>query len=108
MVPASRRHQAMTRPEVSRQQERLLQQSSLLRQRLLNDAMSLRGPMAAADLAYTGFHWLYRHPVWPLGALAFWLALRPRRLLRLAGRTWWVYRLVKKWQQWSSVLPRFL
>jgi hypothetical protein len=98
----------MNHPEIVLRQAHLLQRSTLLRQRLLSDAATLRGPLAVADRAYTGLQWLYRHPAWPVGAFALWMALRPKRLYRMARHAWWVYRLASRWRQWSTALPKFL
>lgn len=69
-------------------QQQLLVRSAELRVTLAHQAQALEGPLAVADQARAGARWLYRHPEWPLGALALLALLRPRRALRLAGRLW--------------------
>jgi hypothetical protein len=98
----------MNHPEIVLRQAHLLQRSTLLRQRLLSDAATFRGPLAAADQAYISLRWLCLHPAWPLGALSVWMALKPKRLFQIAGRAWWVYRLVSQWRKWSAAWPKFL
>ena len=108
MAPVCRRSNLMNHSDISLRQARLLQRSTLLRQRLRSDAATFRGPLAVASWAYTSLRWLYLHPAWPLGALSVWMALRPKRLFRMAGRAWWLYRLVSQWRRWSAVRPKFL
>jgi YqjK-like protein len=71
--------------------ERLLVRNAELRQRLARHVSELDAPIALADQAIAGARWLRRNPEWPLAALAFWIAFRPRRALRWAVRGWWAW-----------------
>ncbi len=78
--------------DLLRQQQQLLLRSAELRGALQQQVQALRTPLALADQLQAGLHWLGRHPVWPLAALA-WLLLRPpHRLLR------WLPTLLSAWQ----------
>lgn len=52
---------------------------------------------AAADQVRAGINWLRRHPALPVAVLVALLVARPRTLLRLAGRGWFV------WQGWKRL-----
>lgn len=108
MAPACRPSTVMNHPDISLRQAHLLERSTLLRQRLLSDAATLRGPLAVADRVYCSLWWLYLHPAWPLGAFAIWMALRPKRLFGAVSRAWWIYRLASPWRQWLAAWPKFL
>lgn len=98
----------MVHTEIVLRQQQLLLRSGSLRQGLMSAADGLRGPLAATDLAFTSLRWLYRHPAWPIGAVALWTALRPVRALTMVRRAWWVYRIASRWRQWSAILPKIL
>lgn len=83
-------------------QQQLLLRSTELRVALAHQAQALEGPLAVADQVRDGARWLYRHPEWPLGALALLALLRPRRALGLASRLWsrWnTFRWVLDWMK---------
>ena len=108
MAPACRPSNVMNHPEISLRQAHLLGRSTLLRQCLRSDVATLRSPLAVADRVCSSLLWLYRHPAWPSGVFAAWMALRPKRLFRTASRAWWVYRLASQWWQWPAAWPKFL
>jgi len=97
----------MHRSEIGLRQSHLLQRSALLRQRLCSDAATLQRSLAVADRAWSSLRWLYLHPGWPLGVLGVWMAVKPRRLLQMARRGWWLYRMTSRWRQWSTALAKF-
>jgi hypothetical protein len=84
------------RRDLQLRRERLLVRNAALRQRLTRHVIELDTPIALADQAIAGLHWLRRNPEWPLGALAFWIAFRPRRALRWAVRAWWAWQAARR------------
>ena len=67
-------------------QQRLLVRSAQLRLLLADQAQILQKPLARADQAQSGLQWLYRNPLWPLGALVLVALVRPRRAMAWSGR----------------------
>jgi hypothetical protein len=74
--------------ELARRHQQLLVRSAELRVALAHQARVLQTPLALADQARAGLHWLRAHPQWPLGALLLLAVTRPRRALRWASRLW--------------------
>ena len=87
---------AASRRDLQLRRERLLVRNALLRQRLARHVIELDTPIALADQAIAGLHWLRRNPAWPLGALAVLIAFRPRRALRWAVRAWWAWQAARR------------
>ena len=83
--------------------EQLLVRSDELRQRLGQQALVLRNPLALADKIRNGYHWLMAHPQLLLLPVAVTVALRPRRVVGWALRAWWGWRL---WRRVQGLLPR--
>jgi hypothetical protein len=79
--------------------EALRLRSTLLRERLAVGAAEWQAPLSLADSALDGLRWLRSHPEWPLGAALALVVLRPRLLLRWAGRGFWA------WQLWRRARP---
>jgi hypothetical protein len=73
-------------------QQRLLVRSAQLRGDMANLSQAFIQPLAIADQARAGLQWLYRNPLWPVGALAVLIVLRPRRALVWSSRVWWGWR----------------
>lgn len=90
------------------EQERLLQlrqmalrvRSAELRIQLSQQTEALRAPLALADQGRQLLQWLRARPAWTAGGAAGLLALltglKPRRLLRWAGRSLRVWRWVAR------------
>lgn len=91
-LPSRRRRLAARREE-------LLARSAVLRGQLATQVQAWQAPLALADQAVQGMHWLRRNPQWPLAGAALVVVLRPRLLLRWAGRGFWV------WQLWRRLRP---
>lgn len=87
---------ARTEAELMRRREELLLRSAELRLQFARQTRPLRAPLAVADRARDGLHWLRAHPQWPAGALLAVAVLKPRRTLRLAGLAWSGWRV---WQR---------
>ena len=77
--------------ELLLQRQRLQARSVLLRDRLVQQAQPLAAPLALADRLGEAWRWLKRHPEVPLAGVAALALLRPRRMMRWAGRLWWAW-----------------
>ena len=96
----------MAYPDILRRQQHLLQRSASLRQRLALDAGALQAPLALADLAYAAGRWVYRHPAWAVGALAYWTVRRPTSVAAIGRRACWVYQEAARWRLWGIALRK--
>lgn len=81
------------------ERERLLLRSGALRNRFAQQAQPFELPLTRVDQVLDGGRWLLAHPEWPAGALALWLTMRPRRILRLAALGW------RTWRWWRLARP---
>lgn len=78
-------------------QQRLLQRSAELRLSLANQAQGLKKPLAVVDKARAGVQWLYRNPIWPLGAGLLGALILPKRAMLLwGGRAWAAWSTFKR------------
>lgn len=78
-------------------QQRLLARSAALRLSLAEQAQSLKKPLAVADRVRAIMQWLYRNPVWPLGAgLLLAVVLPKRAMLRWGSRAWGAWNTFKR------------
>lgn len=102
MPPNSRQRVNMNTDELVVRQQRLLLRSAQLRLALATQAQVLKGPLAVADQAHRGLKWLQNNPLWPLGALAVLLVLRPRRIVLWGGRAWWAWSSFKRVRNWLT------
>lgn len=81
-------------------QQRLLARSAELRLSLANQAQCLKKPLAVVDKARAGVQWLYRNPIWPLGAGLLGALIFPKRaMLRWGGRAWGAWSTFKRVRQ---------
>jgi hypothetical protein len=83
--------------ELALRRERLLARSAALRLELVDRSSVLQRPLALADSARRGVHWLRTHPWWPLAGVALTLIARPRRALRWGVGVW------SGWRSWRRV-----
>lgn len=88
-------------PSLARRQQALLLRSAALRDDLGRQLAPLATPLALADQARAGWHWLRARPLVPLTTLAVVVVMRPRRAWRLGWRVW------AAWRGWQR-LHRFL
>lgn len=84
--------------------QQLLLRSSELRVELAQQALIFRRPLALADKAQSSMLWLYRNPVWSLGALTILIALRPRRILTWGGGLWYAWTKLQGTRNWLNAL----
>lgn len=91
--------------ELIMRQQRLLARSAQLRLTLAGQAQSLIKPLAVADQVRNSLRWLYRNPLWPLGAVLVLVVLRPRRMLLWGGRAWWAWGSFKRVRSWLGTAP---
>lgn len=95
----------MNNEDLIERQQRLLVRSAQLRLILADQAQVLQKPLALADQAQSGVQWLYRNPLWPLGALMLVALVRPRRAMAWGGRLWWAWKTLKQTQKWLTKRP---
>jgi YqjK-like protein len=85
---------------LAQRRQLLLLQSARLRLSLVQQSQVLKRPLAVADQVRACVHWLGRHPVWPLMAVALWGIARPRSMSRglsqLLAITPWLLRTWRK------------
>ena len=96
----------MNNDDLVLRQQLLLVRSAELRFTLSNQAQVFKRPLTVADQAQTGVQWLYRNPLWPLGALLLLVVLRPRRAILLGGRLLWAWKTFKRALIWMARTPR--
>lgn len=96
----------MSTDELVTRQQRLLVRNAQLRLILADQAQVLKGPLAVADQARSGFRWLYNNPRWPLAAMLVLLAVRPRRMVLWGGRLWLAWSTFKRLQSRLATTPR--
>ena len=82
--------------ELALKKQRLRLKSAALRADFAEQAGALAPAFSAVDRVQAGISWLRRHPVLPVAALVALLVVRPRTMLRLAGRGWLVWRAVQR------------
>ncbi len=82
--------------ELALKKQRLRLKSAALRADFADHANAWAPALSAADRVQAGIIWLRRHPVLPLAVLVALLVARPRAMLRLAGRSWLVWRGVQR------------
>ncbi len=87
---------------LAQRRQQLLDRSAVLRQRLGQDALALRGPLALADQVRSGWRWLQAHPQWAGLGMVLLAVWRPRRVVRLGGRLWAGWRLWQRLQRWRA------
>ena len=104
-MPSSRHQVNMNNDELVARQQRLLVRSAQLRLTLADQAQVFKAPLAVADQAQAGLQWLYRNPLWPLGALLLLVIVRPRRTILLGGRLWWAWATFKRVRNWLATHP---
>lgn len=87
----------MKRVDPALRQQRLLARSAELRLSLADHAQALKKPLAVVDRARAGVQWLYRNPIWPLGAGLLGALILPKHaMLRWGGRAWGAWRTLKR------------
>ena len=96
----------MNNDDLALRQKLLLVRSAELRFTLSHQAQVFKRPLAVADQAQAGLQWLYRNPLWPLGALLVLGVLRPRRAILLGGRLWWAWKAFKRARTWMASTSR--
>lgn len=96
----------MNNDDLVLRQQLLLVRSAELRFTLANQAQVFKRPLAVADQAQGGLQWLYRNPLWPLGALLVLVVLRPRRAILLGGRLLWAWKTFKRARIWMASTSR--
>jgi len=89
----------MNNNDVLLRQQLLLRRSEDLRSSLAEQVVVLERPLAVVDAVQRGLHWLYAHPLVPLGGLALLVVLRPGRVVRWAGRLWWAWQAMRRVQR---------
>jgi hypothetical protein len=103
-------HSSYSRQSLAAQRAALLLRSAQLREQLAQRAQVLRPAVRAADKMRAGAQWAQRNPVWLLlgaAALAGMAATRPRAILRLAGRAWSSWPLLRRvWPVAAGLLRR--
>ena len=92
----------MNKHELLARQQALRLRSAQLRLSLKEQTQVLQRPLALADSAQTGLHWLYRHPALPISAAALLLVLRPKQTLVWADRAWQVWKSFQRVQDWLA------
>ncbi len=95
----------MNKDELVIRQQRLQLRSAQLRLTLADQAHVFKRPLAAADQVRANLQWLYRNPLWPLGALLVLAILRPRRTILFGGRLWWAWTTFKRVRNWMAAMP---
>lgn len=86
----------MKRVDPAARQQRLLVRSAELRLSLAAQAQVLRKPLAMADKARAGVQWLYRNPIWPLGAGLLLAISGPQRAMLLGGKVLLAWKTFKR------------
>jgi len=92
----------MNKHELIERQQALRLRSAQLRLKLNEQAQVFKRPLALADSAQTGLQWLYRNPLWPLGAATLLLVLRPKQALVWGRRAWHVWKGYRRVQDWLA------
>jgi len=82
--------------ELALKRQRLQMQSAALRAAVADHAAAWTPAFAAVDRVRLGVAWLRRHPALPVAALVAVLVVRPRAVLRLAGRGWLIWGTLKQ------------
>lgn len=82
--------------ELALKKQRLQMQSAALRAAFADHARAWTPALAAVDRVRLGVAWLRRHPALPVTVLVAALVARPRAVLRLAGRGWLVWGVLKR------------
>ena len=95
----------MNKHELMLRQQALLLRSAQLRLRLKEQTLVVQRPLALADAAQTGLHWLYRYPALPIGAAALLLALRPNQAMVWADRAWQAWEGYQRVRDWLTRTP---
>ena len=96
----------MNNDDLVLRQKLLLARSAELRFTLADQAQVFKRPLTIADKAQDGLQWLFRHPVWPLGALIALVVLRPRRAILWSGRLWGAWKMFKRARIWMASTSR--
>lgn len=88
-------------------QQYLLRRSAALRLSLAEQAQGFKKPLALVDQVRAGAQWLYRHPVWPLGAaLLLAVMFSKRTALLWGGRLLGVWSIYKQVHQVMGAKPK--
>jgi len=96
----------MKKSELRMNQKMLLARSARLRQAFGEHAALFKKPLSFADSVRAGLQWLYKNPVWPLGALLPILVLRPKRTLVWGLRLWSAWKSFQQAKKWLLSIPR--
>ncbi|WP_296443104.1 YqjK-like family protein [Rhodoferax sp. UBA5149] len=95
----------MNNDELVLRQQLLQVRSAQLRLTLADQVQVFKRPLAVADQAQSGLQWLYRNPLWPLGALVVLGVLRPRRVILWGGRVWWAWKTFNRARNLIASIP---
>ncbi|HQW20195.1 MAG TPA: YqjK-like family protein [Rhodocyclaceae bacterium] len=82
--------------ELALKKQRLQMRSAALRSSFAGHALALQPVCNLADRGRIALHWLRRHPALPVAGLVALLVARPRAILRLAQRGWFVWQALRK------------
>lgn len=96
----------MSHGDLALRQQRLLMRSAQLRSTFASQAQDFKAPLALVDRIRCGVTWLYRNPLWPLGALLALAIVRPRRAIVWGGRVWGAWKLFKRARHWIANRPQ--
>ncbi len=91
--------------ELVLRQQALLARSAQLRLNLADQLQIVKKPLALADRAQDSLQWLYRNPVWPIGALMLVLVLRPQRAMLWGSRLWLAWKSFDRARNWIATRP---
>jgi hypothetical protein len=92
----------MDSDELALRQQRLLLRSAALRANLSQQIFLLKKPLDAVDQVRSAWHWLVRHPEWPLGGMLLLFVIRPARTVAWGGRLWWAWRTYQRVGGWIA------
>ena len=85
----------LRRLELALAKQRLTLQSDGLRQQFSAAASEWKPALRSVDRLRQGVDWLRRHPPLLVGLAVALFVARPRAVLRLAGRGWMLWRLLR-------------
>jgi hypothetical protein len=79
---------------LAEQRERLIAQAARQRMALAQDIEPWRTPLAIADQGLVALRFVKRHPVWLVGGIALFAAVRPGSVGNWLKRGWVTWRIV--------------
>lgn len=85
--------------ELAERRERLVAKIALQRTELSGHMAPWKGACAVVDQGVSAVRYLRQHPAWVAGALAFVVALRPRKALVWMMRGWKAWKLIRNLRQ---------